>query len=88
MFLRVGAIYDIILTKSIPINDATIPAVKHPKCILGKCKGQNIKKSKATFTKIAKRKFRKQLKNTHFYQDFVNKLPDLEGKKITLPYIY
>jgi hypothetical protein len=83
--LKVGGIYDIIITEPISLKKATITGINHPRCIPGKCKGLTSAESKEIVKTLAKKRFKKYLKNTSFYENFIELFPDLEGERIRLP---
>ena len=83
--LKRGAIYDIIITEPIPIRNATIEGVNHPHCIPEKCDGMTSSRSTKFIKRLAKRQFKEYLKESRFYERFIDQFPDLEGEKIILP---
>ena len=85
--LKVGAIYDIIITFPISLRRATIKGVQHPYCVSRKCDGMTSGESRILVKKLARRKFKEYLKDTRFYERFIERFPDIKGEKIRLPEI-
>jgi hypothetical protein len=81
----VGAIWDIILTEPIPIDEASINPVEHPKCIPGKCSGSGRIHNRKTLREIAKAEFKNMLLGLDEYSQFLNRFSDAAGLSIDLP---
>lgn len=80
-----GAIYDILLTTPISLDDnVSISSVNHPKCISGKCNGVSRKKSQKKLIKLATKLVKKELYDTDIIEKAIVKYPDIEGEIIDL----
>lgn len=82
--LKPGAIYDIILTASITLDDTQIDAVKHPYCISGKCQGMSRLGGTKILRNIASQQFRRWLQRNRSYANLFNRLPVLAGVEVEL----
>ncbi|MGO8690144.1 MAG: hypothetical protein ACLQLG_10955 [Thermoguttaceae bacterium] len=81
----VGAIWDIVLTQPIPIDDITISPVDHPSCIPQKCRGTTQSTNRRALRAVAETEFVKLLKESSDYRQFSARFPFAEGLTIALP---
>lgn len=80
-----GAIYDIVLTESICLENTEIRPVNHPKCIPGKCSGMGEGKGKAILRDIAKDELTEWLLKNKEYRRLLKKFSVLQEAKYVLP---
>ena len=83
--LKPRAIYDIILTQPLSLKRAVIRTVDHPDCIARKCDGASASISAERLSEISKTEFRKALRSSDWYREFIKQFPDLVGAEVTLP---
>ncbi len=83
--LRPGAIYDIVLTMPLPLEDVSIEGVSHPQCLPGKCRGISLRKSRSTAREIALNELCQMLLDSASYVQFLQRFPDVVGEELTLP---
>lgn len=78
-----GAIYDIILTQTVPFQFArSVEAVSHPSCISGKCSGLSLRHARKQMVDIAIDEFDSRLEENGILRQMIRKFPDLEGKTV------
>ena len=82
--LKPGAIYDIVITAPIAIQDVEIVGVDHPKCISGKCSGCSQKESGNMVKRCAIADWKAWMEVTSEYQNTIRRFPNLVGTKVTL----
>lgn len=82
--LKERAIYDLILTTEIPLENIEIVAANHPKCISEKCNGMTKVKAKRRLEKIALRYVRNEIYQKGTLDKYINMFPDIEGLNIEL----
>jgi hypothetical protein len=81
-----GAIWDIVLTHPIAIENVVIRPVEHPKCIPKKCSGKSRPANLRTLQAIIANEFQDFLACSTEYQEFSQRYPDASGLQIKLPY--
>ena len=81
---KTGAIYDIVLTQPITLNNVSIKGVKHPSCIPQKCSGLSTRKAQDEMLKIAIEEAEYYLNQKGITSKLLKKFPGLEGEKIEL----
>ena len=83
--LKPGAIYDIVLTSTVPFSAAmSLSGEKHNKCIPGKCDGLSVVRSRKIMRRIAKGILKKNIIDLGVIKNFINKYPDIEGETIEI----
>lgn len=78
------AIYDIVITQPITLEQVSIRAVDHPKCISGDCTKMKIAQSRKRLAKIAVEEFRDWLSDNKEYKKLYRRFNVLYGNKIEL----
>ena len=81
----VGAIWDIVLTQPIPIDDVTVTPVEHPSCIPNKCRGTTQGTNRRALKEVATAELMKLLEGSSDYRHFSARFPVAEGLTIELP---
>lgn len=79
-----GAIYDIVLTQPLSLDEYTARAVDHPMCISEKCGGTSLAKNEKTLLQVAKREAQYLLSESGEVRNLLNRFPCLEDKIVTL----
>ncbi len=82
--MKPGAIYDIVLTEPMGIDDVKIEAVEHPYCISKQCSGLTRSDGQEILQEIAKEEFFNWLKGNRGYARLFNRFPDLDGIEVEL----
>jgi len=88
LFLKRGAIYDIVVTTPVSLECAVITAVSHPACIPRKCRGISRAKSLSLVRKIGQEQLFSMLKSDTSYVRLIRRFPTLGGIKVKLPSKY
>ena len=84
--LKSEAIYDIVLTREIPLKQVEIFAVKHPRCIPGKCSGMNLTEARDELKKIALRHIQEEINYDGLMKHYSEKFPDILGSVLKLKF--
>jgi hypothetical protein len=82
--LKPGAIYDIVLTQPLLLEEYYLQAVDHPRCISGKCDGTTLIANRRKLLSVAKREADYLLTESDEVQRLLDRFPCLEDKSITL----
>ena len=81
---RPGAIYDIVITQPIPLDDVEIIGVDHPECIPGKWKGCSAKQSNKMVRRLAVADWRLWMTESTKYSTVMKRFPVLDGALVKL----
>jgi hypothetical protein len=82
-----GAIYDIVLTNALDLDDYAVKAVEHPKCISGKCGGTAYSTNEKVLLGIAKRQAKQMFAESARVQGLLEQFPCLEGQLVKLEHV-
>ncbi|MEX0806092.1 MAG: hypothetical protein WD688_22650 [Candidatus Binatia bacterium] len=83
--LKPGAIYDIVLTTSVELDDAEVGPVEHSRCISGKCGGVSRSKAEKILQRVATREFYRWLERNRGYARLFKRFRVLGGEEVELP---
>lgn len=85
LLLKSGAIYDIVVTRPISLDQVSIDGVEHPVCIPRKCNGREECQSRKLARKFALKQFANLLEANSQYAAFIERFPFMRGEKVALP---
>lgn len=80
-----NAIWDIVLTQPVSLEQATVSVASHPRCISGKCAGTSRAKTWEGLRKVISDRFTTWLASDPTYKRFAAQFPTCTGLSVDLP---